>query len=223
MFLCLILHLDQEISRDMIRYQEFDKNDDDNYHMDFIEIFTKIKAENFRIEIIDRPKIQSFVGAIVSSTILSTTIAVSLQIIEILKYLSHLSDEIFRGYTINLANCSFVPIQLEKCKPSLILESKQKLHHFNKWSLIDIKGPMTVKGIFDFLRDEYDIEVKLISDANSMFINDTEDDDYHKFPEEVILKKIEGNIPKKFIFEVQGVRDYKNSRVDDFPPIRYTI
>ncbi len=49
----------------MIRPEKFDKDDDDNYHINFILSFSNLRANNYKIENCDFLKVKEIAGNII--------------------------------------------------------------------------------------------------------------------------------------------------------------
>ena len=91
---------DKNINLDLIKIEEFDKDDDSKGHVDFLYAFTNLRAENYNIEKCDISKVKMIAGKIVPA-IASTTAAI-VGIVALQLYILKSTDDIK-----DLRNCYF--------------------------------------------------------------------------------------------------------------------
>ena len=225
-----------------IKPEEFEKDHDENGHIDFIHASANLRARNYDIPECDRPSTKMTAGKIIP-TILTTTATVaghvSLQLYTLLQ--TH-DIKYLRNIFFNLSNNYYL-----FSEPSPPVEIKDKLPEenggpvkaipegWNIWDKVEIKGSKTCQELFDYLKEKYNIEIDFLI-ANGEIIISTMDEDQYK---ERIGKKIEelfienskiklkdninylllqvvGNIKKTKI----GDRELEDVSVE-MPPIKY--
>lgn len=210
---------------------KFEKDNDENFHINFILSFSNLRANNYKIEKTDFLKVKEVAGNIIPA-IASTTAAISglscLQIYTIL-----LTDNLnnFRNSNFNLATSIYdLSIPEEKRfitdtpKTETANETKVIPKKFTVWDKIDLYGPfLNVKNIVDSFKNKYDVEIEFINYKSNVLASPIDgDEDYEKTIEELI-KEINGEnlMKKKYIkLEISGSKGEADIIT---PTIRYIL
>jgi|LauGreDrversion4_2_1035121.scaffolds.fasta_scaffold621831_2 hypothetical protein len=83
--------------------EEFEKDNDENFHVDFIHAFANVRAENYKLDAMDWITVKIKAGKIVPALATTTAAIAGLQTIELLKYLKDCKLTEHRNSFLNLA------------------------------------------------------------------------------------------------------------------------
>jgi len=166
-----IKHYVNKIKSSEIKAHEFEKDDDTNYHIDFIYAASNLRAKNYRINEADRQKTKMIAGKIIPA-IATTTAAVTGLVALQLYTLFQTNDITFmRGAYVNLAVNLFVLTE-----PAPKIEHQDKAYDplllgpviavppkWTVWDKITVNGPLTFREFIKFLKDTYKVDVNIIT------------------------------------------------------------
>ena len=197
----------QNVNSDLIKIEEFDKDDDSKGHVEFLYAFTNLRAENYDLEKCDISKVKMISGKIVPA-IASTTAAivgiVALQLYilktkEDIKYLRNCYFDLARNVICfeNVRMCKYIKDGNDKLEEG---QKKYKLipDKFSIWDYLIINESLTIKNFIDYIKKEYNVEVtSIISNKLNLYLKKDSKD-------EILDKKIEdiyNNLSKIKLFE----------------------
>ena len=234
----------EDFDYEKINPEDFEKDHDENGHIDFINALTNLRARNYDIDECDRNKTKEIAGDI-KPTILTTTSSIS-GIVSLQFYTIFQTNEkkYFRDCYFNLS-CNEYMIY-EPSKPHEMRDNKnyERLkcpvkaipEGWNIWDIIEINETKTCGQLIDYLEEKYKISIdSLIADGISIanrFIRKNIEKEKLKIEdayEAASLKKI--SYKKKFlIIQISGKiketlienETFKNVFVL-FPLIKYKI
>ena len=211
----------------------FEKDNDDNYHVNFILSLSNLRAENYKIKKCNFLKAKEISGKIIpaiAATTASITGIASLQIYTLLQ-----TDNIkyMKSSAINLGLSDYDIFSPEETR---YITDKNKTdnskaikvipENYSVWDYIEIKGPnITIKEIMKLFKLKYNIEIDFINSGNMTLSSPLEDDeeDLSFTIEELYSKEIKTKIDnnKKYI-ELKFVSVDKNFKYS-IPVIKYCL
>ena len=183
-----------KIDANKINPEEFEKDHDENGHIDFIHSSANLRARNYEIVECDRPTTKMTAGKIIP-TIMTTTATVaghvSMQLYTLLQ--TH-DPKYLRNVFFNLGSNYYL---FSEPSPPIVMEDKTDgeeggpikciPNNWTIWDRLEIKGSKTCKEFFDEMFNKYGIEIDILL-ANGEIITSTIDE---KLFEENKNKKIE--------------------------------
>eukprot|EP00358_Blepharisma_japonicum_P001613 CAMPEP_0202954736 /NCGR_PEP_ID=MMETSP1395-20130829/51087_1 /ASSEMBLY_ACC=CAM_ASM_000871 /TAXON_ID=5961 /ORGANISM="Blepharisma japonicum, Strain Stock R1072" /LENGTH=209 /DNA_ID=CAMNT_0049670515 /DNA_START=960 /DNA_END=1586 /DNA_ORIENTATION=- len=157
----------------------FEKDDDNNFHIDFIHTASSLRANNYRISTIERHQTKEIAGKIIPALATTTAVIAGIVVAEFIKYALGLELEKMRECFMNLAinSMSFPepqpPIVINSVEYDEILEAPKKAYNdgFTKWDEIAIDGPCTIGELIDILKEKYNISPSLIHEGKYCLFN----------------------------------------------------
>ncbi|CAM6046261.1 unnamed protein product [Sphagnum compactum] len=144
---------------------QFEKDDDTNYHMDFIAGLANMRARNYSIPEVDKLKAKFIAGRIIPAIATTTAMATGLVCLELYKVLLGHNVEQYRNTFANLALPLFS--MAEPVPPKVF-------KHLNlKWSIWDrwiVAGDLTLKELIAWF-EEKELTAYSISCGQSLLYN----------------------------------------------------
>ncbi|KAJ2770047.1 E1 ubiquitin-activating protein [Coemansia nantahalensis] len=148
---------------------DFEKDDDSNFHIDFITAASNLRASNYGIAVADRLRTKQIAGKIIPAIATTTSLVTGLVCLELYKLVGATDgtnvrkvDDYKNGF-VNLALPFFgfsepiAPAKIECCG-----------EQFTEWDSIDFEGDITVQELIDRISDKYSLAVSMISYGVSM-------------------------------------------------------
>ncbi|XP_050314109.1 ubiquitin-like modifier-activating enzyme 1 [Anthonomus grandis grandis] len=154
----------EELSGLNLQPLEFEKDDDSNFHMDFIVAASNLRAINYKIPPADRHKSKLIAGKIIPAIATTTSVVAGLVCLELYKLIrSHKSLEPFKNGFVNLALPFF--------GFSEPIAAPEKEFGGNKWTLWDrfeIQGEMTLAEFLQYFQEKHNLEITMLSQGVCM-------------------------------------------------------
>jgi ubiquitin-activating enzyme E1 len=161
---------------------EFEKDDDSNFHIDFITAASNLRALNYGITPADRHKTKFIAGKIIPAIATTTALVTGLVCLELYKILDGKDNiEEYKNGFVNLA-LPFFGFSEPIAAPQLEYHDQK----FSLWDRFDIQGDVTLQEIIDYFKNEHQLEVTMLSSGVSML--------YSFF---MPKKKLEDRLPMK--------------------------
>jgi len=148
----------------------FEKDDDTNYHIDFISAVANLRARNYTIEEVPQHKVKLIAGKIIPAIATATAMIVGAVGFEIFKYVAGKKVEAFRNAFCNLAIPLWLfseplpPIRMKDKDYDVIAMGPIKAipNGFTSWDKIEIQGPQSLEQIFTHIKEKYAVNLSLV-------------------------------------------------------------
>eukprot|EP00051_Salpingoeca_urceolata_P001118 m.38770 g.38770 ORF g.38770 m.38770 type:complete len:1019 (+) comp11205_c0_seq3:99-3155(+) len=143
---------------------EFEKDDDTNFHMDFITATSNLRAANYSIAPADKHKSKLIAGKIIPAIATTTALVAGLVCLELYKIIGgHKKVEAYKNGFVNLALPFFgfsEPIACPKYEYNGV--------EWTLWDRFTLQGSMTLQQFVDYFKEKHNLEVTMVSEGVSM-------------------------------------------------------
>jgi ubiquitin-activating enzyme E1 len=178
-----------EVASFKLEPHDFEKDDDYNFHIDFVTAATNLRCSNYSIDLADSQKVKMVAGRIIPAIATTTAAVTGLVGLEMYKVLEGRCADDLRTWQIALSIGSFTgfsadaPKQItsgervdkpdpeeepdaydEKgnCKPERLIKTPFKAYPnpHNKWDKLRVpSASMTLQGLVDFFRSTHHLKL----------------------------------------------------------------
>lgn len=149
---------------------DFEKDDDTNFHMDFIVATSNLRAANYDIAPADRHKSKLIAGKIIPAIATTTALVSGLVALELYKIVQgNKKLETYKNGFINLALPFFAFSEPIKAPANKYYDVE-----FTLWDRFEVNGlneageEMTLKQLFDYFQNKHELEITMISQGVCM-------------------------------------------------------
>jgi ubiquitin-activating enzyme E1 len=143
----------------------FEKDDDTNFHIDFIHAASNLRAAAYGIKTVDRLKSKLIAGKIIPAIVTTTALVVGFVNLELYKI--HTGTKKLEDYRNTFANLA-IPIfqQGEPIKPK---EKKYLDKTFTLWDRIDVEiGDATLAQLIDYFQVKHNLTLDMLGVGQSL-------------------------------------------------------
>ncbi|XP_020276157.1 ubiquitin-activating enzyme E1 2-like [Asparagus officinalis] len=145
---------------------QFEKDDDTNYHMDFIAGLANMRARNYSIPEVDKLKAKFIAGRIIPAIATTTAMATGIVCLELYKVLA--TNHKVEDYRNTFANLALPMFSIAEPMPPKVMK-----HRDMKWTVWDrwtIEGDVTLRELLEWLKEK-GLNAYSISCGNSLLYN----------------------------------------------------
>jgi len=169
---------------------EFEKDDDTNYHIDFVTAASNLRAMNYGINPADRHTTKQIAGKIIPAIATTTSLVTGLVCLELYKVIDGKNKlEDYKNGFVNVALPFFgfsEPIATKKLKYGNV--------EWTLWDRFEFKNDPTLRDIVNYFEKQHKLSVSMVSQGVSMLWNSW-----------IGKKKGEERLPMKFSQLVEHV------------------
>ena len=141
----------------------FDKDNDDNNHINFIYYFSNLRAENYQIKPVNKLETKKIAGKIIPAIATTTSLVSGLVAIEFIKIILEKNKlEDYKNYFINLALPLFT-----YSNPGKVKKNKLGNNYFTIWDSFKFSD-CTLITILEFFTKNYNININMMTIGNKM-------------------------------------------------------
>jgi len=216
------LPLPKEAQKFKMQVITFEKDNDNNYHIDFIHAASNLRAIGYGIKSVSRLDSKLIAGKIIPAIVTTTASVVGFVNLELYKLFRPTEKKIvdFRNSFINLALPFFG--QVEPLPPAVKTYCNRK---FTLWDRIDIrKGDITLGEVLKIFEKEYGVTVDMLGVGSALiYASWMASKNKERLPKALtqVVKDISGKpLPpgRYFMLEPTG-SDADGKEIDDLPRV----
>ncbi|XP_069000953.1 ubiquitin-like modifier-activating enzyme 1 [Embiotoca jacksoni] len=203
---------------------DFEKDDDSNFHMDYIVAASNLRAENYDIPAADRHQSKLIAGSIIPAIATTTTAVAGLMCLELFKLVQgHQKISSYRSAYINMAIQLFV-MSLPN-RPRLYEVAGKK---YTLWDDFLVEGrcsgqqEMTLEELFQYIKEKYSLNICSLFYGTAMLYNGHKER-LKKSVSDVVKMVTKADIPphKKMLELIPSFDE--DEQCESVPTIRYLL
>jgi len=142
----------------------FEKDDDTNFHMDFITATSNLRAANYSIAPADKHKSKGIAGKIIPAMVTTTALITGLVCIEMLKLVQEKVLEKYKNGFVNLALPLFAFSEPLAPPKKMIRDD----WGWTLWDRFDVEGDISLQQFLDYFKEKHQLEVTMMSSGVTM-------------------------------------------------------
>ena len=170
---------EKEFDESKINPEIFEKDHDENGHIDFVHASAILRAKNYNIDECDRNKTKIISGKIIPTILTSTAAIAGIASLQIYTLLQTHEPDFLRNcfFDLGLNNYLFTipsePNYMEDQLKSETVGRPVKVIPKGRtvWDKIQIKGSKTCRELIEFLKKEYNIDIDMLVSGEVILIN----------------------------------------------------
>uniref|UniRef100_A0A7N5ZW35 E1 ubiquitin-activating enzyme n=1 Tax=Anabas testudineus TaxID=64144 RepID=A0A7N5ZW35_ANATE len=205
---------------------DFEKDDDTNFHMDYVVAASNLRAENYDIPAADRHQSKGIAGRIIPAIATTTAAVAGLMCLELYKLVQgHKKISSYRTAYVNLAVQYFVMSQ-----PSRPLQFKVAGGNYTMWDDFLVEGrrggqqEMTLGELLQYIKETSNLNISSLFYGTAIIYNGQEER-HKQSVSDVVRMATKAEIPphKKMLDLIPSFGEDEDDDSDSFLTIRYLL
>jgi ubiquitin-activating enzyme E1 len=207
----------------------FEKDDDTNHHVAFINLSSNLRAENYGIPKADFKKTKGVAGNIIPAMLTTTALITGLGTLELYKIIKYKSMD-RKDYNLEDFKNSYVNLALPMCvqsdpiKPAKIeQESNTTFKSITQWDFIETPH-LTLSDFIQHFKTKYNLNINMLSGTSSIlygFSPDKDEQRLGKYITEIITEIKNQKSFGKYLALEAVCSDIDTNEDVEIPPIKY--
>ena len=198
--------------------QEFEKDNDTNYHISYITAASNLRAMNYNIMISDRHQTKGIAGHIIPAISTTTSIVSGLILLEMMKYLMEIKDATKKPFLEEIQNISATRYRstfINLADPLLVYSDpiiaptiEVAGVMMNSWTKFEYKVDSTLEEFKKYYEDIFKVQISMIVIGTSMVFADFMENDMTKKLSQLICETQEcEEVPSNITFTLAADND----------------
>jgi ubiquitin-activating enzyme E1 len=145
---------------------EFEKDDDTNFHMDFVTACSNLRARNYKIPEADRAKTKQIAGKIIPAMVTTTALVTGLVCFEWYKIIQDKAVDQHKNAFVNLA-LPFITLSEPIAPPTAVYGDGVNWTLWDRFD-VDLQRDITLQELIDYFMNTYKLEISMMSSGASI-------------------------------------------------------